>query len=72
MRRRFTIAILTVASLAILLFGIPLAVVVARLVDEQTALRLERHAVLASRQVPLDYATSHDPVELPRVDSPRV
>lgn len=68
MRRRLTAAILAVAILAVVLFGLPLAVVVSRLVDEQAALRLERQAVLASRQVPANFATSHDPVELPRVD----
>lgn len=68
MRRRLTVAILAVTVLAVVLFGLPLAVVVSRLVDEQAALRLERRAVLASRQVPVDFATSRDPVELPRVD----
>lgn len=68
MRRRLTAAMLVIAVLAVLLFGIPLGVVVSRLVDEQSALRLERQAVLASRQVPVSFATSRDPVELPRVD----
>jgi signal transduction histidine kinase len=67
MRRRLTAAMLAVAVLAVLLFAIPLGVVVSRLVDEQSALRLERSAVLASRQVPIGFATSRDPVELPRV-----
>ena len=67
MRRRLTAAMLAVAVLAVLLFAIPLGVVVSRLVDEQSALRLERQAVLASRQVPVGFATSRDRVELPRV-----
>lgn len=65
MRRRLAAAILAVAALAVLLFGVPLAVLVPRFVDEQDASRLERRAVLASRQVPGDFATSDDPVELP-------
>ncbi|MEO6629774.1 MAG: HAMP domain-containing sensor histidine kinase [Aquihabitans sp.] len=68
MRRRLTVAIVAVTVLVVVLFGVPLGVVVSRLVDEQSALRLERHAVLASRQVPVDFATNHDPVELPRTD----
>ncbi len=68
MRRRLTVTILGVAVLAVVLFGIPLAVVVNRLVNERAASRLESHAVLASRQVPVNFATSHDPIELPRVD----
>lgn len=65
MRRRLTRSIVAVALLAVVLFGLPLVVVVQRFVDEQAALRLERHAVLASRQVPKDFATGQDPVELP-------
>ncbi|MCU1497626.1 MAG: hypothetical protein JWM47_1579 [Acidimicrobiales bacterium] len=65
MRRRLTIAILGVAALAVLLFGLPLGIGAQRLVDEQAALRLERRAVLASRQVPTDFARAADPVELP-------
>ncbi|MCU1356485.1 MAG: hypothetical protein JWM89_1903 [Acidimicrobiales bacterium] len=65
MRRRVTAGILAVAVLAVVLFGLPLVVVVQRFVDEQAALRLERRAVLASRQVPSDFASSADPVELP-------
>ena len=64
MKRRVTVGILAVAVLAVLLFGLPLVVVVQRFVDEQAALRLERRAVLASRQVPSDFASSADPVEL--------
>jgi signal transduction histidine kinase len=65
MRRRVLTAILAVAALAIVLFGAPLAVVVGRLLDEGATLRIEREAVLASRTVPADFATSGDPVELP-------
>ena len=65
MRRRILAAILSVTAVAIVLFGVPLAVVVQRFVDDDAALRVERAAVLASRQVPADFATSNDPVELP-------
>lgn len=65
MKRRLTAAILAVAILAVVLFALPLGLVVQRFVDEQAALRLERQAVLSSRQVPGDFATNADPVELP-------
>jgi len=64
-RRRILAAILSVTAVAIMLFGVPLAIVVQRFVDDDAALRVERAAVLASRQVPADFATSSDPVELP-------
>jgi signal transduction histidine kinase len=64
-RRRILVAILSVAAVAIVLFGVPLAIVVQRFVDNDAALRVERAAVLAARQVPAEFATSNDPVELP-------
>ncbi len=66
MRRRILAAILSVTAIAIVLFGVPLAIVVQRFVDDDAALRVERAAVLASRQVPADFATNNDPVELPK------
>ncbi len=65
MRRRLTASILAIAVLAVVLFGLPLLIVVPRFVDERAALRLERRAVLASRQVPIDSARTRDPVEFP-------
>lgn len=65
MRRRILAAILSVTAVAIVLFGVPLAIVVQRFVDDDAALRVERQAVLASRQVPADFAAGNDPVELP-------
>ena len=56
MRRRILAAILSVTAVAIVLFGVPLALVVQRFVDDDAALRVERAAVLASRQVPADFA----------------
>ncbi|CAN5585173.1 HAMP domain-containing sensor histidine kinase [soil metagenome] len=65
MRRRILVAILSVTAVAIVLFGIPLGIIVARFVDEEATLRVERQAILAAREVPEDFALSTDPVELP-------
>lgn len=65
MRRRILTSILVVTAIAVALFGIPLAFVVQRFVDENAVLRVERQAVLAARTVPGDFLTSNDPVELP-------
>ncbi|MCW2845376.1 MAG: Histidine kinase [Nocardioides sp.] len=65
MRRRILAAILSVTAVSIILFALPLAIVVRQLVDEDAALRVEREAVLAVREVPPDFADSQDPVELP-------
>ena len=64
MRRRILTAIVAVAGLAILLFGFPLAMGVRNFVEEDAALRVERRAVLATREVPSDFASAADPVEL--------
>jgi signal transduction histidine kinase len=64
-RRRILTAIVAVTAIAILLFGLPLAVAVRSFVDEDAALRVERRAVLATREVPSDFAGAADPVELP-------
>ena len=65
MRRRIVVAIISVTTIAVALFGIPLGIVIDRVVDEDATLRIERRAVLASRIVPDDFATNNDPVELP-------
>ncbi len=65
MRRRVLLAILSVTATAVVLFGVPLAIVVPRFVDEQATVRLEREAVLAAGNVPADFASGNDPVELP-------
>ncbi|MEY2444839.1 MAG: hypothetical protein QOE00_1419 [Ilumatobacteraceae bacterium] len=65
MRRRVLIAILSVTTIAVVLFGVPLAILGDRLVEEEATLRVERHAVLASRTVPGDFAANADAVELP-------
>jgi signal transduction histidine kinase len=64
-RRRILTAILSVTGIAVVLFGVPLALVVKRVVDEDAMLRLERQAVLATREVPGDFTSGADPVELP-------
>ncbi len=64
MKRRLTTSILLVTVLSVLLFALPLGIVIQRFIDEQATLRLERHAVLTSRQVPSDFATNPDPIEL--------
>ncbi|MEO6156564.1 MAG: histidine kinase dimerization/phospho-acceptor domain-containing protein, partial [Ilumatobacteraceae bacterium] len=66
MRRRILTAILSITAITVLLFGIPLAVLVGRFVNENADLHLERQAVIAARDVPGNYASSRDPVELPR------
>ena len=65
MRRRLLLAILSVTTLAIVLFGVPLALMAARFVDETAAAQLERQAALASRAVPSDFEAGADPIELP-------
>lgn len=64
MRRRILVAILSVTAVAVVLFGLPLAVVVEWVVDDEATLRVERQAVLAARDVPSGFAASGDPVEL--------
>lgn len=65
MRRRILAAIVGVTAVAVVLFGLPLALAIRNFVDEDAALRVERAAVLASRDVPADFARATDPVELP-------
>ena len=73
MRRRILVAILSITAIAIGLFGVPLALIAGRLVDHDATLLLERQAILATREVPSDYLTSGDPVELPMgVDGARL
>ena len=65
MRRRILATTLVITAAAVLVFAIPLAVVIGRLLDEQGALRLERQGVLAARNVPTDFASRDAPAELP-------
>ena len=65
MRRRILTTTLLITALAVLVFAVPLAVAIGRLLDEQGALRLEREGVLAARNVPSDFATAHELTGLP-------
>ncbi|GEP39646.1 two-component sensor histidine kinase [Nocardioides psychrotolerans] len=56
---------MSVTAVAIVLFAIPLGLVLQQLVGEDAALRVERQAVLAAREVPADFVLGDDPVELP-------
>ncbi|MEZ5282517.1 MAG: HAMP domain-containing sensor histidine kinase [Acidimicrobiales bacterium] len=53
------------SAFAVIGFGLPLGFVIERFIEEDATVSLERAAVLASRDVSLDFATSDDPVELP-------
>jgi len=65
MSRRILTAILTVTVLAVVLFGIPLAVGLRRLYRNEAVVRLEREAARAGIEVPASFETTGDPVELP-------
>ena len=65
MRRQILLAMVFVTSLAVIGFGVPLGFVVERFVEEDATVAVERAAVLATRDVSSDFATSGDPVELP-------
>ncbi|MCB0993486.1 MAG: HAMP domain-containing histidine kinase [Acidimicrobiales bacterium] len=65
MRRQILLAMVFVTTLAVVGFGVPLGFVVERFVEEDATVAVERAAVLASRDVSADFATSDDPVELP-------
>ncbi|MEZ5256733.1 MAG: HAMP domain-containing sensor histidine kinase [Ilumatobacteraceae bacterium] len=54
---------LSVATLAVIGFGVPLAFIIERFIEADATATVERAAVLASREVSLDFATSDDPVE---------
>lgn len=68
MRRRILVAMIFVATLAVVGFGVPLGFVVERFVEEDATVAVERAGVLASREVSSDFATTGDPVELPDND----
>jgi signal transduction histidine kinase len=69
MRRGITRVALITAVLAVLVFGLPLAFVMNRLLlgDEQT--ELERLALRAAVSIPADVSARGDPVELPKTES---
>ncbi len=65
MTRRTLVVIVAVAAVAVLLFALPLAYEVARVDHAGAVLTLERDATRGALQVPADYLSSGDPVELP-------
>ena len=65
MRIRIVSAIFAVTAVALVLFAVPLAIAVGRLTDGQATLRLQSKAMLAARNIPSQFATRSDPVELP-------
>jgi signal transduction histidine kinase len=66
--RRILAAIVSVAVLAVGLFGLPLAVGLRRLYRKEAIVGLEREAARAALQVPASFPTSNDPVELPEAE----
>lgn len=65
MRRRILAAILATTAIALLLFGVPLAVVLARSEARGATLSLEREAIVAAGSVSLSAFGSSDTPELP-------
>lgn len=68
MRRRILAAIVSVTALAVIGFGVPLALVVSRTYRDEAVKDLERQADRAAVEVPASSLTSDDPVELPPAD----
>jgi len=64
MRRRLVLAIAGVATAAVVLFAVPLAIVLEQSYHDREQLRLQRDTVAATREVDLSRA-SGDPVEVP-------
>ena len=65
MRRRLVLAITGVAAGAIILFGIPLALVLERAYRDEELVRLQRDTVAATRSIDLP-PSARDQLELPR------
>lgn len=68
MRRRILTAIVVVAAVVVVGFGVPLGIAVQQLYRNEAVVRLEREAARAGAQVPSTFSTSSDPVELPEPD----
>jgi signal transduction histidine kinase len=65
MRRRILGSILATTAVAVVLFGLPLALAVQHLYHSEAVVRLEREATRATTAIPDSFGTSGDPVELP-------
>lgn len=72
MRRRILAAIVATAALALVLFGIPLAVTLQRAEVAKATIRLERDASVAAGLVTTDFNTTNDEVELPSFPNTQV
>lgn len=70
MRARLLRSIVAVTILAVVLFGVPLAVAAARLYRSREVSRLERQATLAAGALPTSGLRGTDPIELPRHPGP--
>ena len=67
MRRRLALAIAGVASVAVVVFAVPLALVIAHADRDSELLRLGRDTAAATRQIDLGSAPGADPIELPAI-----
>ncbi len=66
MRRRVLLAIMSVTTVVVLLFAVPLGFVLERLLDERAVFALEHRADLAARNIDLtDYTDPPDAAEFP-------
>lgn len=65
MRRRLALALAAVATLAVVLFAVPLALVLERTYRDEELGRLERDTVAATREIDLGTPLASDPIELP-------
>jgi signal transduction histidine kinase len=65
MRNRILGAILAATAVAVVLFGLPLALAVQHLYHSEAVVRLEQEAARATTRVPDSFGSSGDPVELP-------
>jgi signal transduction histidine kinase len=68
MTKRIFVTILVVAFGAVLLFGVPLAIAVDHRNQADAVVELERLATTAAAQVPINFAMTHDPIELPSTE----
>lgn len=69
MRTRITLAIVAVTAVAVVVFGLPLAIAMQRLYLNEARTRLERQATLMARDIPADFADGTDPLDLPNDDA---
>ena len=68
MRRRILVAIVSVTTVAVVLFAVPLAFTLSDLYREEEVIRLQRAAAELSENVPTSFPQPSDPVEFPKAD----